>query len=349
METIIKKRMKTVYNFSITVILLHFISVFGLNGQPVPVIFDTDMGSDCDDVGALALLNAYTDKGKAAIVGCIYSSGNVPYGAGIIDAINTLYGRPNIPIGADHEMNFGDPKDKMTAEKLSKDTAAFKNNIIHNKDADEQTKLNRKLLVNSPDQSITYITVGHTKGLYQLMQSEPDEISELCGYELVKKKVKRWIGLGAVNADNDEGNYVKDWNFFFNETAIYTRYLVDSFPNQTVFIGCGTNVLSGKSLKYTPSGNIVRTAYRDWLWNVFEHTLDDQRPSWDLIAVYYAVEGLGNFLEDIGSGRLKFELDKGSKWINGINNRNHTYIRLKPGVEDDFGTYLNNWLAASLK
>ena len=28
------------------------------------IIFDTDMGSDCDDVGALALLNVYADRGE---------------------------------------------------------------------------------------------------------------------------------------------------------------------------------------------------------------------------------------------------------------------------------------------
>jgi hypothetical protein len=37
----------------------------------------------------------------------------------------------------------------------------------------------------------------------------------------------------------------------------------------------------------------VRTAYRDWLWNVEKKTLDDQRPSWDLVTVYFAVEGPG--------------------------------------------------------
>ena len=44
-------------------------------GKPVRVIFDTDMGSDCDDVGALALLHAYADQKKVEIIGCVYSSG----------------------------------------------------------------------------------------------------------------------------------------------------------------------------------------------------------------------------------------------------------------------------------
>ena len=306
------------------------------------------MGSDCDDVGALALLHSFANDGKAKIVGCIYSSGKVPYGAGIINAINTLYGRPEIPVGADQEMNFGDPDDKMTAEKLAKDTVAFGNTIVHNKDAEEQTRLNRRLLANSEDGSITYVTVGHTKGLYQLMKSLPDDISGLNGYDLVKRKVTRWVALGAINANNETGDYVKDWNFFFNETAGYTNYLVDSFPNDAVFIGCGTDVLSGKSLKFTEPGNIVRTAYRDWLWNIFGQTLDNQRPSWDLIAIYYAVEGKGEYLEDMGKGRLIFDPDKGSFWSKEKSLLGHCYIDLKHGVNEAFSEYLNQRLKKSL-
>jgi len=183
----------------------------------VKIIFDTDMGSDCDDVGALALLNVYADRGEAEIIGCVYSSGKVPFGAGVIDAINTYYGRPEIPVGATYEEEIGDPNDKMTAEKLARDTSAFKNNIIHNLDAEEQTRMNRKLLVEQDNNSVTYITVGHTKGLYDLLVSKPDDISSLTGMEIVKQKVKRWVAMGALNANNDEENFTKAGISFLTE------------------------------------------------------------------------------------------------------------------------------------
>jgi hypothetical protein len=116
------------------------------HGEPVRIIFDTDMGSDCDDAGALAVLQVYADRGLTEIVGCIYSSGKVPYGAGVVEAINIYYGRPEIPVGAAHDDEVGDPVDKMTAEKLAKDTAAFGNTIIHSRDAEEMTALYRRLL-----------------------------------------------------------------------------------------------------------------------------------------------------------------------------------------------------------
>ncbi|MDZ7724498.1 MAG: hypothetical protein U5R06_17270 [candidate division KSB1 bacterium] len=98
-------------------------------GPPVNIIFDTDMGSDCDDAGALALLHAYADQNKAEILGCVYTSGRVPYGAGVVQAINIACGRPAVPVGAYHGTDVGDPVDKMSAEKLAKDTTAFGNTL----------------------------------------------------------------------------------------------------------------------------------------------------------------------------------------------------------------------------
>jgi len=309
------------------------------------IIFDTDMGSDCDDVGALALLNVYADRGEAEILGCIYSSGKVPFGAGIIDAINTYNGRQDIPVGANYNNEVGDPKDKMLAQKLARDTSAFHNNIVHNFDAEEQTRLNRKLLSEQEDSSVTYITVGHTKGLYDLLVSEPDDISSFTGMELVKQKVKRWVAMGALNANNDEGNYTKSWNFFFNETAPYSEYAVQNFPGEIVFIATGTDIMTGKSLKETPAGNIVRTAYRDWLWNTMQKTLDDQRPSWDIIAVYYAIEGLGDYLIEEEPGWLEFDAEKGCRWNRGENNFNHKYIIANKENAKQFEDYLNKMIA----
>lgn len=311
---------------------------------PVKIIFDTDMGSDCDDVGALALLHAYADLGKAEIIGCIYSSGAIPFGAGVIEAINIYYNRPNIPVGASIDFDFGDPVDKMTAEKLSKDTTAFRNKIIHNSDATEQTRLTRQLLSDQDDSSIVYVTVGHTQGLYSLLTSPPDDISPMDGKKLVSRKIKHWVALGALNAANENNNFTKDWNFFFNGTAPYTKYLIENFPVPVYIVDAGAQVMTGKSLQYSPSGNIVRTAYRDWLWNVEKKTLDDQRPSWDLAAVYFAVEGKGVFLRSLGEGYLEFDEDLGCRWHADSAGTNQTFIIQKDNVNENFASYLNQMI-----
>ncbi len=316
-------------------------TILKLSAEPIPIIFDTDMGSDCDDVGALALLHHYVKNGKAEILGCIYSSGTVPYGAAVIQAINTYYERGEIPIGANHDPEVGDPVDKMQAEKLAKDQIAFGHTFVHSNEVEDQTLLNRKLLSKSEDNSVIYLTVGHTKGLYDLLKSEADTISPLSGMQLVRQKVKAWVALGALGAYNKEKHFVKDWNFYFNNTAPFTAYVVEHIPTDAYFVDAGTQVMTGKSLLPTPPGNIVRTAYRDWLWNVEKKTLQDQRPSWDLAAVFFAVEGLGDFLEFGPDGHLEFKEEVGSRWNTEIPQSNHFYVKQKENTNRPFADYLN--------
>src|SRR5215207_4557950 len=67
--------------------------------QPVPIIFDTDMDSDCDDAAALAMLHALADRGEVKILATTVSSKHT-WSVPCTDAINTYFGRPDLPIGA---------------------------------------------------------------------------------------------------------------------------------------------------------------------------------------------------------------------------------------------------------
>ncbi|MBK1875500.1 hypothetical protein [Pelagicoccus mobilis] len=331
------------------VVLFLLVGTRALVADPIKVILDTDMGSDCDDVGAMALLHSYAIEGKVEILGVIYSSGRVPYGVGLIDAINTYYGKPDLPIGAYKGDEVGDPVDKMQAEKLAKDTAAFGHDLVSRDDVEDQTRLNRSLLAAAEDESIHYITIGHTNGFSELLASKPDEFSDLDGVELVRKKVKRWIALGALNADRSDGKRSKDWNFFNNGSASFSKHAVDTCPVPVVYVNAGHRVMTGRSLIPTESGNIVRTAYRDWLWNYSKKTLEDQRPSWDLAAVYYAVEGLGPYLKEADPGRLDFDPVNGCRWDTDTVNDRELYVNQLDGTDAAFARYLDELMCRYVK
>src|SRR5512143_3377439 len=67
--------------------------------EVVRIIFDSDLGPDYDDVGALAFLHAMADSGKAEILATLSSNKHelvVPS----IEVINTYFGRPGLPLGA---------------------------------------------------------------------------------------------------------------------------------------------------------------------------------------------------------------------------------------------------------
>lgn len=313
--------------------------------SPVRVIIDTDMGSDCDDAGALALLHHYQNEGKATILGAVYSSGKVPYGAGVVEAINLAYGRTGIPVGAAHSDEVGDPVDKMGAEKLATG-GQYGNRIRHNHDATEQTVLNRAILAAQPDTSIIYITIGHTKGLYDLLKSQPDEVSPLTGRELIERKVRRWVALGALGAMNPERNYVTDWNFWMNGTAAYTGYLLSHFPRPIAFVDGGDRVLTGKGLLAASPDNIVRRAYEQWLMNYEGKRIEEQRPSWDLVTIVYAVEGQGRFFRSYHGGTLEYNSERGVRWNPGESSA-QVFVKQREGVDEVFAEYLNSLLAQS--
>ena len=74
------------------------------NKSPIKIIFDTDIGNDCDDAGTLAMLHHLCDKGEAELLAVTHCYSN-PYFAGCIDAINRYFGR-EVPVG----INYATPR-----------------------------------------------------------------------------------------------------------------------------------------------------------------------------------------------------------------------------------------------
>jgi hypothetical protein len=75
------------------------------DSTPVRVIFDTDVDQDCDDIGALFVLHGAVELGEVrllATMGCTSSDAIAP----CLDAINTWFGRPEIPVGTLKDRGF---------------------------------------------------------------------------------------------------------------------------------------------------------------------------------------------------------------------------------------------------
>jgi len=152
-----------VFHVRLTVILLLTLSIGGAlaaessssDAARVPaVIFDTDMGSDCDDAGALAVLHALADAGEVRILGVIFSSGKNRYGVGTCDAINTYYGRGDLPLGQYQGTDVGDPKDSYT-KRIATDTRLFGHDVVD--EAPDLVAVYRRILASQPDHSVTIV------------------------------------------------------------------------------------------------------------------------------------------------------------------------------------------------
>jgi Inosine-uridine preferring nucleoside hydrolase len=257
---------------------------------PVRIIFDTDMASDVDDVGALAILHAMADLGEAEILAVGISSRNEHVGP-CVDAINTWYGRPDIPIGYQRGIQVGYPTDtgEATPSRYAEDVAkSFPHRLAGSSDAPDAALLYRKVLAAQADASVVIVSVGFLTNLKALLDTPPDAISPSSGEELVKSKVRLWVCMGGKfpngRFDNGDGEY----NLRV-DTAASLRVLND-WPTPAVFSGfeIGTTIRTGRRLRDAPEANPVRAAYLHF--NGLEN-----RESWDETAVLYAVRGAGAY------------------------------------------------------
>ncbi|MHC4749941.1 MAG: nucleoside hydrolase [Planctomycetota bacterium] len=262
----------------ISLICFHLSAV----ARPVKVIFDTDMESDVDDVGALAMLHGFANRGEAEILATISSSLN-PWSAPTIDVINTFFGRPDIPIGNVKTLGVyrNSKYARMISEKYPQDIGLGEN-------APNANQVYRKVLSGQPDNSVVIVTVGYLTNLSKLLNTEADKHSPLSGMELVAKKVKHLVCMGGRYPL--EQNPGKWGNFKPDPQAI--RHVANDWPTMIIFTTGGdfaNAIPTGKILFETDDThpNPVREAYAIFLdgWDRKYHH------SADLIAVYVAVKG----------------------------------------------------------
>ena len=79
--------------------ILAFFLLFPPALAVVPLILDTDMDFNVDDVGALCLAHALQDLGETELLAVVHNAG-YPTAIGAVSVINHFYNRDDIPLGA---------------------------------------------------------------------------------------------------------------------------------------------------------------------------------------------------------------------------------------------------------
>ena len=291
------------------------------------VILDTDMDSDVDDVHALAVLHALEKKGEVEILGIIVTSDDA-YAASCVDVLNTFYGRPDIPVGF--------LKGQPHLREFSKYTKALSEEFPHDlpsaAQAQDATMLYRKLLAGSPDASVTIVTIGHLTNFQNLLQSAPDEVSDMDGLALVHKKVDRWICMGGKFPEGKEAN-------FYRPDPQSTRYTMDHWQKEVIFCGweVGNEIITGGSYlkNELPANHPVYRAFE--LYNDFAG-----RASWDQVAVLMLTEASSNFFTTESEGYVHVNEDGSNIWKAGAP-KHHAYVKIKAGINPTtIARYLDN-------
>jgi hypothetical protein len=276
------------------------------------VIIDTDPGGDVDDAGALAILHALADRREIQILAVGISIGHelaVPYA----DAVNTWYGRPDLPVGT---IKGTAP---YSADYFMKDVVdRYPSNLTKN-NAPDVVDLYRKVLAAQPDNSVTLIAVGPPTNISNLLNSAPDHHSHLSGVELVRRKVKFYAAGGNGNGGLPYGqtgfNYYMDLKSASNELNL----LPSDFP--TVFAGgSGSKLELGSELSSARPDHIIRKSYESYFKGIASN-----RATWDQLRVLYACRPASRaYFDTSGPGKIQVNLSR-IIWYEASPDKNHAY------------------------
>ena len=279
------------------------------------VIFDTDIDSDVDDVGALAMLLNMHKNGDIKLSAIIVTSDD-PYAPLCVSAICNFYEEPDIPIGFLKGQENLKNHSRYTRQISEKFGSAFTNHT----QVEDGTELYRRILAESKNNSVKIITVGHLTSFMKLLQSAPDKYSKLTGQKLAQKRVAQWYCMGGQYPSGKEAN-------FYRPDPHSTHFCLQNWRKPVVFCGweIGNKVLSGgKRIKeLLTEQHPVYQAYK--LYNNFA-----SRPSWDQLAVYLLCDDSDKFIERVGSGYCEINEIGENTWIESEKKPlKHSYIRLK--------------------
>jgi len=316
---------------SIIQILKHFIQPFGksilfsilaltftintysdtIGKQPVKIIFDTDISGDWDDVGALAMLLELSNKGEANILAIGVSAGGfaAKWSPLCVDAIDTYYGQPDIPVGVVTKNigNTGSGYVKVIAENWPHD--------LKTENVWDAVTLYRKTLSEQPDSSVVFISVGYLNNMADLLKSKPDKYSKLNGIELVRQKVKQWVCMGGEFPEGRESN--------LSSIPDDAQYAIENWPVPILFSGVkiGSALMTGRSLARTSYNNPVRKAYE-----ISGGYVGCPHPSWDQTAVLAAIRNPLLYWDMETNGFVAITDDRASNKWHKTPDKRHSYL-----------------------
>jgi purine nucleosidase len=272
--------------------------------DPVPLIFDTDIGNDVDDALALAVIHALESRGEAKLLAVTITKDN-RYAAPYIDIVDTFYGRPQVPIGV------------VKNGKTPEDSAMIRVPVESNKYArrggapGDAVEVLRKALAGAADGSVVIAQVGFSTNLARLLAADR---------ELVARKVKLLsVMAGAFPTGPPEYNVKTD--------IPSAQKVFEEWPTPIVFSGFEI----GKALLFPATAvehgftwvkdHPVADAYRAYMKMPYD------RPTWDLTAVLYGVRPDAGYFGLSAPGRVTVD-EKGVTHFAEVAGGRHRYLLL---------------------
>ena|SRR5690349_14391164 len=267
------------------------------------VIFDTDMGPDYDDVGAITMLHAFADAGDAEILATMASTKYDGVGP-VLSVLNTYFNRPDLPVGvpkgnASTLRDFQHWSDTLIAR--------YPHKVKTNDELPDAVALYRKILASEKDTSVTIITVGFLTNISNLLQSPADENSSLTGKELVRRKVRKLVCMAGRFPEGKEFNIEQD--------ASAAKYVFENFERPIIFSGFEIGAMIKSGLPLIHNAAIAHSPVKDVFALSIPLAKEDSagRMSWDETAVLVGVKGHDPYYT-LTPGKIEVQADGSNRW-----------------------------------
>lgn len=328
------------------------------SSEAVPLIIDTDMSTDVDDVLAIAVAHALVASGEAELVAVVHNTG-LPTGVGAISVINHFYGRDDVPIGA-YKGKFDNPDFSEMLDDTGRSVAGpfvdkmlqYPSPIRDYTEVPTAVEVYRAALAKQLDGSVVIANIGFNLNMADLLRSGPDAASNLTGLELVALKVKAAYvmggqyptsvgGGGGYEGDNYEWNFGGGCKYHAKScpvTPAATAYVVRNWPVPMIFVGfeVGNVIYTGRPLVDdtlpcpSAGGSPVRDAFINYLpWN----EVAPVRQSWDPATVLVAVRGVGILFDSSAPGTNVIGDFDGSNTFVAYEHGSQSYLILREAFE----------------
>ena len=259
--------------------------------SPTPVIIDTDLYSNVDDVLAIATAFALQAQGVDKVVALGVDTRTnrpsvQPSSWKCAAAIAQWYGDANVPLGTDmpdagttpHSPDFAG----ACAAKATRAIGTPRNAV----------DVYRQALAAQPDHSVVMVAIGYEENLSALLASAPDAYSPLSGSALIALKVKVLeVTGGGYPSNSGENNFVGD--------AGAAQAVAAGWPTKVVYDGyeVGAQVFTGGSVSSVdPSGSPMRAALE-----AFDGP-NSSVASFDAVTMYHALVPSDGALTEVGPG-----------------------------------------------
>lgn len=319
--------------FFLFFILSGAILLSGCRSDRLYFIYETDIGNDIDDALALDMLYKYKEQGVVDLCAVMLNK-CAPEPAEYMDIMNTWYGHPDIPVGIVRNGSddyWGHYAKDIVALRNEDGTPMFARTHGDYDKLPDAHILYRKILASKPDNSVVIASVGFSTNLARLLDTPADEYSPLTGKELVAKKVKLLVPMAGHISDTTycEYNVICDIPAAKKVFAEWpTPMVVSPFEVGLAIEYPGASIAN--DFTWAPKHPMVES-YRAWGGGNIMY----DRPTWDLTAVLYAVEGDKWFtVSEPGSIVIK---DKGESIFTPSENGRVRYLM----VDEEQGKAIN--------